>query len=154
MSDEHKKRISQANKGKKAPNRKYWLGKKRSKETKDKMSRLKKEYFVRLKKEGKKHHNWKGGYENTKLLQRARRTRKRNAKGSHTLAEWLNLKAQYNWTCLCCHKKEPFLGQKYINLTEDHIIPLIKGGSNNIENIQPLCQSCNSKKHSEIINYK
>jgi len=69
--------------------------------------------------------------------------------GSHTLAEWQTLKAQYNWTCPCCHKSEP-----EIKLTEDHIIPISKGGSNNVENIQPLCMKCNLKKSVKIIKYQ
>lgn len=99
---------------------------------------------------GNKNHFWKGGItKDWAYYSRQRRNRKLKANGSHTIYEWLNLKAQYNWTCPCCKKAEP-----EIKLTEDHIIPLSKGGSDNIENIQPLCRNCNSKKNIKIIKYE
>jgi len=77
-----------------------------------------------------------------------RRALKRYAEGGHTLGEWETLKAQYDWRCPSCHKQEP-----EISLTEDHIVPLFIGGSDNIENIQPLCRSCNCKKHLKVIKF-
>lgn len=74
--------------------------------------------------------------------------RRRSAEGKHSYSEWETLKAQYNWTCPCCKKREP-----EIKLSVDHIIPLSKGGSNNIENIQPLCRLCNCKKNNKTIKY-
>ncbi|MDD5013917.1 MAG: HNH endonuclease [Atribacterota bacterium] len=109
---------------------------------------------------GEKHWNWKGGkIESIKRWQAKNRDKvnfwrknteikRKKAKGLHTFGEWENLKIQYNWTCPCCGKKEP-----EIKLTQDHIVPLIKGGSNWIENIQPLCFNCNCKKHTNIIFY-
>ena len=87
---------------------------------------------------------WKGGI--TPLYRKLRKERLKKVGGFHSVSEWEILKAQYNWTCPCCKKSEP-----NIKLTKDHIIPVLKGGSDNIENIQPLCQSCNSKKHIKDI---
>ena len=70
-----------------------------------------------------------------------RRARLAQVGGFFTIGEWELLKKQYNFTCPHCKKIEPD-----IKLTIDHIIPVCRGGSNNIENIQPLCGSCNSKK--------
>jgi len=94
---------------------------------------------------------WKGGistYERKLYLNGRRRVKKLNAEGSHTFDEWELLKKQYGYKCPCCGKKEP-----EIRLTEDHIIPLDRGGSDFIENIQPLCKSCNCKKHTKTYKY-
>jgi hypothetical protein len=98
---------------------------------------------------GSKNANWKGGITAINIKAgvycKRRRARKFGNGGLHTYAEWELLKAQYNWTCPMCHKTEPDT-----TLTRDHIIPLSKGGSDNIENIQPLCRSCNSSKGARI----
>lgn len=36
-------------------------------------------------------------------------------------------------------------------LTVDHIIPKSKGGSNELDNLQPMCYACNHKKGNKII---
>lgn len=78
-----------------------------------------------------------------------RRALKRSAKGAHTEEEWQELKAFYNFTCLRCGAQEPD-----IKLTRDHVIPLTQGGSDSIENVQPLCARCNSKKNNKHIDYR
>lgn len=77
------------------------------------------------------------------------RISKRNAEGSHTFDEWLALKAFYKNMCLCCKRQEP-----EIKLTEDHIMPISMGGTDYIGNIQPLCVSCNTRKHARFIDYR
>ncbi len=78
-----------------------------------------------------------------------RRARKQQTGGSFTVKEWRKLCAHYGWACLRCGRKEP-----EIALTVDHVIPLSKGGTNSIDNIQPLCISCNTSKGTTIIDYR
>lgn len=73
----------------------------------------------------------------------------RGVSGTHTKLEWAQVKASQNYKCLCCGRSEPD-----IELTKDHVIPLAKGGTDNIENIQGLCRNCNSKKAVQEIDYR
>jgi 5-methylcytosine-specific restriction endonuclease McrA len=75
--------------------------------------------------------------------------RRKNNGGTVTEAEWGALKARYNYTCLRCGRREP-----EIVLTLDHVMPLSMGGRHSIENIQPLCFSCNSSKNARHIDYR
>lgn len=79
-----------------------------------------------------------------------RAAKRRGAPGSFTLNDWELLKKKYNNTCPCCKNKESVSNK----LTIDHIVPLSKGGTNYITNIQPLCKRCNSIKHTQIIKYE
>jgi 5-methylcytosine-specific restriction endonuclease McrA len=78
-----------------------------------------------------------------------RRALKYESEATHTEEEWQNLKAFYEYKCLCCGRQEP-----EIKLTRDHVIPLTKGGNDSIHNIQPLCSRCNSKKNQKHIDYR
>lgn len=78
-----------------------------------------------------------------------RRSQVRSAEGSYTSLEWQRLIEKYNYSCLCCGKAEP-----EIKLTADHIVPIALGGANFIENIQPLCKSCNSRKGKKHIDFR
>ena len=75
------------------------------------------------------------------------RTRKTKAGGSFTAAEFKAIVRHYGGKCLCC-------GRTDVKLTADHVVPVAKGGTSNIDNLQPLCLSCNSSKGTQIIDYR
>jgi 5-methylcytosine-specific restriction endonuclease McrA len=76
-----------------------------------------------------------------------RRARKLNAEGDFTVEDFEALCKKYGNACLRCGGRDALL-------TPDHIVPLSLGGSNRIENIQPLCLSCNSWKNVKVIDYR
>ena len=78
-------------------------------------------------------------------MEKRRKARKKGAPGSHTIKQWEQVKLEYNYMCPYCQRIEPD-----IKLTQDHIIPLFRGGGDNIENIQPLCASCNASKGAKL----
>lgn len=141
-TDEFKKKLSLAN-----------LGRVRgpmSQAHKDKIKEANKKFWsTHPPQTGEKCSAWKGGI--TKHpnyythVNKLRKDRLLGAIGTHSIYEWELLKKQYGFTCPCCHKK--------LALVKDHIIPLSKGGSNFIENIQPLCRSCNAKKYTKSTKY-
>lgn len=63
--------------------------------------------------------------------------------GKITAYEWTMKLKKFNYKCAHCYTDE--------NIEMDHKIPLSKGGKHHIDNIQPLCRSCNSKKGNKIL---
>jgi 5-methylcytosine-specific restriction endonuclease McrA len=81
--------------------------------------------------------------------QHRRLARIKGGGGSHTAIQWMALREFYGNSCLCCD--EAFAPDA---LTRDHVVPLAKGGTNDIGNIQPLCMDCNKRKGARIIDYR
>lgn len=79
------------------------------------------------------------------LYQALRKNRIRANGGNVTAKEWQDLCSYYGNVCLKCGKS---------GVTMDHIIPVSKGGRHEIDNLQPLCGSCNSSKGTKTIDYR
>ena len=77
---------------------------------------------------------------------RSARLRAAKRKGTHTEEQWLLLISAANSVCPRC---KSITG----HFDKDHVIPIYQGGSDSIENIQPLCAKCNSQKGPERTDY-
>lgn len=76
------------------------------------------------------------------VYKHARRARENAANGSHTAAEWRTILARHKSKCVTCGAKG--------KMTKDHIIPLSRGGTNFVYNLQPMCLGCNIRKATSI----
>ncbi len=73
--------------------------------------------------------------------EKKRRARKAGAVGSHTYAEWKARMAYFGHRCAYCLTP-------LVRATRDHIVPLVRGGANYIDNVVPACKLCNNRKHA------
>ena len=73
-----------------------------------------------------------------------RRARKMGVESDNSVLS--DVIALYGNRCLCCGAETA--------LTVDHVIPLARGGSDLLDNKQPLCKSCNSSKGVKTVDYR
>lgn len=57
--------------------------------------------------------------------------------------DWLRLCRRFNDLCAYCGQKKP--------LTQDHVVPIARGGHHALGNILPACMSCNSSKGARLL---
>lgn len=79
-------------------------------------------------------------------MRRSSRVDAARRRGTHSEADWLAICAAAHNKCLACGQRK--------KLTKDHVIPVTKDGSDGADNLQPLCQRCNSKKGTKTTDYR
>lgn len=84
-------------------------------------------------------------YELVRTGNRRRKARLKENGGSFTDTQWKELMADYGNSCASCGNPKPY---------PEHIVPVCKGGSGNIDNIQPLCMKCNREKFTKSTDYR
>ncbi len=75
-----------------------------------------------------------------------RRARKAAVECTLTDSEWALVLEAYGNRCLRCGATQ--------DLTIDHVVPISAGGPHSLDNVQPLCKPCNSKKHTKTVDYR
>jgi 5-methylcytosine-specific restriction endonuclease McrA len=85
----------------------------------------------------------KANLDRVKVSRANRRTKVRGNGGSHTPEQIADLLAKQRQRCVGCG------ASIRKNYEADHIIPVSRGGTSDISNIQLLCRPCNRGKHTK-----
>ena len=76
---------------------------------------------------------------------RSERLAEARKKGKHTKEEWEEMKLFFG-KCVKCGSNH--------DIVKDHIKPIYQGGSDGLDNLQPLCKKCNSSKGPDTTDYR
>lgn len=97
---------------------------------------------------------WRKSHPEQKSIhQRNRRAKKHGARGTHTNTDLLAQYRRQKGKCYyCSHKMKPWGWKESCDLqpTEEHIVPVSRGGSNGPENLVIACRKCNEQKHTKL----
>lgn len=88
---------------------------------------------------------WSKANPDARQAHRAKRKALLRSAGTFTFTarDWARLKARYGYRCAYCRAHVP--------LTQDHVVPIARGGTHSIGNIVPACVSCNSSKNDSLL---
>lgn len=78
---------------------------------------------------------------------RRQRLLEAQTRGTHTEEQWLAVLERFDYRCVrcgCWPEGRP---------CKDHITPLYQGGSDGIDNLQPMCRECNTAKGPDAFNW-
>ncbi len=102
--------------------------------------------YGKKKKPSYRYYHTENGKQKILLVQQRYHTRRRGLAATLTAEEWEEIKNQFGYKCVYCGGMA--------KLTQDHLIPVSKGGGLTKDNIVPACLSCNSKKRDKIIPFR
>lgn len=80
--------------------------------------------------------------EKVRVYDRNKKLKRKGAEGSHTPEDVQKLRKYQGYKCAEC--KSSIADSYHV----DHIMPLSKGGTNYVSNLQILCPACNMEKHA------
>jgi 5-methylcytosine-specific restriction endonuclease McrA len=75
-----------------------------------------------------------------------RRARKLQAQGFCTTQQWVDRVAYFGCRCFYCRRELTWEPKRPNTVTQEHLIPLSRNGSNWPANLVPACLDCNLKK--------
>ena len=79
--------------------------------------------------------------EDRRMYSQKRRSILKGLDNNFTEEDWLYCKKYFNYCCAYCGNAN--------NLTQEHVIPVTKGGTYTKNNIIPACTSCNCSKQNQ-----
>lgn len=84
--------------------------------------------------------HWEQACKWKRIRAQRRRAKQRTLEASFTHKQWDNCLKQFEDKCAYCGKRK--------KLSQEHFVPLDKGGEYSLNNIIPACGSCNSSKRN------